>query len=342
MRVLILALILISCGQQEKRLPLASGAQGEVLVVMDKGYWESSPGALVRSILEQPITTLPQREPRFKVVQCGTKDLGSLLRTHHTILLAPIGPSDPGSTGFRPDLFAKGQLVLQVTGSDGAAWERAFANEADAAIQRFEAHQSARIRQQLTRTRDPELVAAVERVHDIVMDIPAGYRIVEQDSAFTWLQRDRMVSGSGLEHNVIEGILIHHQRYQSDTIFHVRALVDQRDRVTKAHVEGPAPGSYMNVQRRFERLDLMPKGAATELDGQYAYVMRGLYGMEGAKMGGPFVSITTVCEPQVRTITVEGFVYAPQFNKREYMRELEAVLRSTRFGPKCIPLNTKG
>jgi hypothetical protein len=32
-------------------------------------------------------------------------------------------------------------------------------------------------------------------------------------------------------------------------------------------------------------------------------------------------------------VTVEGFAYAPQFPKREYIRELEAILHTLRFDP---------
>jgi hypothetical protein len=111
--------------------------------------------------------------------------------------------------------------------------------------------------------------------------------------------------------------------------------VQQRDSVTAAFVNGPDPGSYMIVQRAFEQLDLMPSGQATELDGRFAYLMHGLYGMQGAKMGGPFVSLSTVDEERRELITVEGFVYAPQFNKRDYLRELEAILFSLRIGAKA-------
>ena len=57
--------------------------------------------------------------------------------------------------------------------------------------------------------------------------------------------------------------------------------------------------------------------------------------MQGAKMGGPFVSLSTVDEERKELITVEGFVYAPQFNKRDYLRELEAILFSLRIGAKA-------
>ncbi len=333
--------LLVACGTSAKHLPASSGAQGELLVVMDKGHWESGPGALVRSILEAPLTNLPQPEPRFKVVQCTPQNFGSLLRTHHTVLFAAIGEGDTATTRALIDRYARGQLLMQIAGKDGAAWNRAFASEADDLVIAFERHQLQRIAGRLKKERDPGLVAKVKAYHGITMDIPGGYKLMKQDHNTTWLERDRLIAGSGLEHNVIESLLIHHHPYTSDTIFSVLNLVDMRDSVTRVTVEGPSPGSYMIVQRRFETLDLMPQGRAVEVDGRYAFLMHGLYGMEGAKMGGPFVSLSTVCEGQARLITVEGFAYAPQFNKREYVRELEAILFSTRLDPSCIPLKSK-
>jgi hypothetical protein len=124
---------------------------------------------------------------------------------------------------------------------------------------------------------------------------------------------------------------VHRHPYRSDSTFSVPYLVELRDSVTRAFVEGPDTGSYMIVQRSFEQMDLMPGGGETVLDGRFAYVMRGLFGMHGAKMGGPFVSLSTLNSEGTELVTVEGFVYAPQFNKREYLRELEAILFSLRF-----------
>jgi len=338
---LLIALLFTACVGGEKHIPSSSGAQGEVLVVMSKGHWESEPGALVRGILEQPLVNLPQREPRFKVVQCAPKDFGSLLQTHHTVLLASIGDSDTATTRPLVDRYARGQLVMQIAAPNATAWNRVFASDADALVAAFELHQLERVAKRLKKERDAELANKVEAYHGVKMDIPGGYKLMEQSHNTTWLERDRLMSGAGLEHNTIEGLLIHHHPYTSDTVFSVLNLVDLRDSVTRVAVEGPVPGSYMIVQRNFETLDLMPQGRAAQLDGNYAYLMHGLFGMEGAKMGGPFVSLSTVCESEGRLITVEGFVYAPQFNKREYIRELEAILFSTRLAPECIPLKAK-
>jgi hypothetical protein len=334
--LLLCAGLLLACNDAPKRKPLAVGGESEVLVVMAKGHWEGEPGAAVRQVLEQYMEHMPQPEKRFKVAQCAPEHFASLLEGHHSVLLATIsGKVDSVAVVSRRDVHASGQLLVQVAAFDPETWTRMLQSEGGPLSEAFEAHQRQRTLARLKREQDKVLVSSVQAAHDLTLAIPGGYRVMKQESHFTWLQRDRIVSGSGLDHNVIEGLFIHRHPYTSDSTFTVPFLVQQRDSITAAFVNGPDPGSYMIVQRAFEQLDLMPSGQATELDGRFAYLMHGLYGMQGAKMGGPFVSLSTVDEERRELITVEGFVYAPQFNKRDYLRELEAILFSLRIGAKA-------
>ncbi len=332
----ILLVPLAACGDKSKRLPEAVGGQGEILVVMDKGHWEGEPGAKVRTLLERPIPGLPQQEPAFTVAHTTNESFGSLLVTHHNVLLATIRSDvDSSATILRHDVHARGQLVVSIVAKDPINWMNELRERSEDLLSRFEKHQRDRVIARSLGEADRSIISSLESAHALSIQVPGGYRVMKQDSNVTWLQRDRLMSGSGLEHNVIEGLLIYHYPYTSDSLFNVQQLVDVRDNVTRMHVPGPVDGSYMIVQRGFEQMDLMPVSRITELNGKFAYLMRGLFGMEGAKMGGPFISLTTIDEDRGRVVTVEGFVYAPQFDKREYIRELEAILYTLRFVPKA-------
>ena len=50
--------------------------------------------------------------------------------------------------------------------------------------------------------------------------------------------------------------------------------------------------------------------------------------MNGEHMGGPFVSLTRVDEMNMRIITIEGFVFAPGKDKRNPIRQIDAMLYS--------------
>ena len=48
-------------------------------------------------------------------------------------------------------------------------------------------------------------------------------------------------------------------------------------------------------------------------------------------MGGPFVSLTRLDEQHNRVIVAEGFVYAPETEKRNFIRRIEASLYTLRL-----------
>ena len=56
--------------------------------------------------------------------------------------------------------------------------------------------------------------------------------------------------------------------------------------------------------------------------------MRGLWEMENDMMGGPFVSYSQVDTAKNIVVVTEGFIYAPEKRKRDYIREMEAALQT--------------
>ena len=59
--------------------------------------------------------------------------------------------------------------------------------------------------------------------------------------------------------------------------------------------------------------------------------LRGLWNVKGDFMGGPFVSYAILDTNHNKILYLEGFVYAPKYNKRNYIKRLEAILLSLKF-----------
>ena len=97
-------------------------------------------------------------------------------------------------------------------------------------------------------------------------------------------------------------------------------FVHKRDSFMKANLPGPLDGSYMSTYTDF----LISQDIAVR--GKYAQEVKGLWQMEGAVMGGPFVSHVRVDEKNQRVIVSEAFVYSPGRKKRDIMRRMEAAL----------------
>jgi hypothetical protein len=55
---------------------------------------------------------------------------------------------------------------------------------------------------------------------------------------------------------------------------------------------------------------------------------RGFWEVEGDFMGGPFVSHSFYSPDGQDIIVLEAFVYAPKYDKRQYLRQVESILYS--------------
>ena len=85
-------------------------------------------------------------------------------------------------------------------------------------------------------------------------------------------------------------------------------------------VEGPSKGSYMKLYE-----ELYPVQRDLNVSSTFVKELRGLWNMHGAFMGGPFICYSFVEKSTSKMILFYGYVFAPKFDKREYLRELEAV-----------------
>jgi len=65
----------------------------------------------------------------------------------------------------------------------------------------------------------------------------------------------------------------------------------------------------------------------------FAIENRGMWKLIGDFMAGPYLSYTVIDQSKGHLITVEGYVYAPNKDKRDLLRQLEAVLFSLNLNP---------
>ena len=75
-----------------------------------------------------------------------------------------------------------------------------------------------------------------------------------------------------------------------------------------------------------------PNTQEIRINGKKVFETRGLWEVKGQFMAGPFLNY------QIKTnsknnqqIMLDGFVYSPGTDKREYIFELEAIMRSLKY-----------
>ena len=118
------ALTMISCNQSKTRkalLPNISGKAGEVIIVIDKGYWEGAVGTLLRDTLARDCDFLPQKEPMFNLVDVAPNAFNStnMFQIHRNIMIVNISSSvvEPGVV-YQKDMWAAPQTVIRINAID--------------------------------------------------------------------------------------------------------------------------------------------------------------------------------------------------------------------------------
>jgi hypothetical protein len=98
----------------------------------------------------------------------------------------------------------------------------------------------------------------------------------------------------------------------------------------KHNIPGSSEGQWMQTVRERENNHPLVECTEREINGRKVMEARGLWEMRNGPLGGPFVSISRVDTASRKVIVGEGFVYSPSTDKRDLVRQMEAVLRTLR------------
>ncbi len=105
-------------------------------------------------------------------------------------------------------------------------------------------------------------------------------------------------------------------------------IISTRDSIGRRYIGGAVEGSYMQTEGRALYAPAMTN---TLIDGRVAIETRGLWMVKGDFMGGPFLNYTIFDEKNNRIITAEGFIYGAGVKKRDFVFEMEAIIKSLKL-----------
>ena len=321
------AMAMFSCSGDGARvaLPGKVGAAGELVVVATPEVWESVAGDTLRSIMGQPYPVLPQYEPLMDVVHLEPELFDRFWKPHRNILLLEVADridtQEPSLSFFR-NKYSRGQIYMVAKAKSHAGLAKAIAERGNEMVSLLHAEEADRYADIVALSPNEVLVRDVLKAWGVQGLWPKDARLAKQTEDFWWIDRQMTRLKGGDNHDIQQGFFIHSEPYINAGQLSLDHVLKRRDEVTRKHVPGPTPGSYMTTERRF-----IPAYEEMEFDGSFALEVRGLWKMENDFMGGPFYSLTIVDERNNRLLTMEGYAYAPYFDKRPYIREVEGILR---------------
>ena len=297
-------------------LPNVSGKAGEIVVVIDKDNWEGNIGNTLREILAGDCPYLAQREPLFSLANVPPGSFTTLFKMHRNIIILNINPqSQKTGMQYQRDEWAHPQSIAQIN-----AWDEegalAILDEAKEQLPEF-FEQAERDRiiansilyEELT-LRDP-----VEKLTGGILHFPSGYKLRKATDDFVWIADEKQYT--------IQTVLLYRYPVPEDEPFSLENIIAKRNEVMRENVPGMFDGSYMTTSTAVE-----PVSRSLKYRGIDFVETRGFWEVEGDFMGGPFVSHTFYSPDGKDLIVLEAFVYAPKYDKRQYLRQVESILYS--------------
>lgn len=312
--------LLLSCTGPEKQveilLPGSTGGSLEVLVVMDHALWEGSVGSKVREQFNAPMPGMPQEEAWYKLIRIEPKALNELLKRAHLIFMAEIDSSMQSSQG--ENLWSKPQMITSYRAPSEAGLLQQMEDDLAQHLKGIRAFERRHILKRIARQRQNASNSALLRSLQAQITLPINFELDTdlEDLSIFWSRNQKSD----------QCLMIHRRPLDDDLLLLGKDILPVRDSLCKTYVPGQFDGTYMTTEYR-----LPPSIETSELDGRFALETRGLWRVEGDFMGGPFLSYTLFDEENGQIVTLEGFVYAPDMDKRRLLFELEAIMNSLKL-----------
>lgn len=325
--------IILSCSSNnEGFLPGYSGNAGEVVVVMDAPYLKNAPGLLLENVLSQPQWGLAQAEPVFTPILLASKGFKNIFRTHRNIILAIISDSitAPVFNAHR-NKWSKGQLVIYLKAPDEAGFIQ-LVNERKTQISDFFSYvETERLIEKNKEFGQHELSGKICSNHNVNVLLQKDCYMALDTTSFVWIRNERERNKGGYAHQVSLGVILYYYPYTDTSAFRIENLLSIKDSLTKKYITGTANGSYMTTSYKL----ILPESRILSFKKNYAVEIRGLWRMEGDFMGGPFYLLAMLDEKKQRIVIADGYVFAPEFDKLEYLLEVEAMVKSLEVDTTC-------
>lgn len=309
--VLALSVLFTSCDSGGSFFS-ASGTTNEVIVIMDEGAWEGSAGRALFNVLNSNAKALPQPEPNFRILQLTPENFSSTFKMARNLIIPEISNiySYPKLTADI-DKYAMGQVIMNIHAPDTAQFVEFITENKESIIDYFVTKELERNANYI-KNQSKEPVARVKQVFDINIHFPRGLPNITEHENFYWATNNAPRKR--------QDIVIYQFPYTSETVFEKDSLIQIRNKVLGEYIKGSFD-SQMTTATVYS-----PDYRTMEKDGLFRAEVRGLWELTSDMMGGPFVMHAFVNENTGMVVVVEIYVFAPETNKRNLLRNLESTL----------------
>ena len=311
---------LASCSEEKKKqalLPNISGKAGEVIIVLDKSQWEGDIGITLRDSLAADCPFLPQAEPLYTLVNVAPSGFNNMFQIHRNIILINVSSEvvEPGVV-IRKDVWAAPQCVISVNAPDQETAVKLIKENSRKIITTLEQAERDRVIRNAKRYEELAIAPAVTDIFGGSPHFPSGYKVKSRTSDFMWVTyapQDTQQSILIFKYPVVEG----------ENMMSRESLMTNINTMLERNVPGMFDNTYMTIAPV-----ISPSVTYMDYKGHAFAEIRGLWEVHNDFMGGPFVAHAFYSKDGKDMIVMLAFVYAPKYDKRHYLRQVDAIIYS--------------
>ncbi|NLP57206.1 DUF4837 family protein [Lutibacter sp. B1] len=314
--LLVIISFLVACNSKNDKMTYkgANGRINHLLIVIKNSQWQGEIGDEIRKVIAEPVLGLPQPEAQFEVSQIPIENFGTMFRATRSVLNVSI--SNENSFTVATNVYAAPQKIITITGKTKEDLIEEIKKNSKKIVSVFKEADLKSVQNSILKKYwDPTQIKTFKK-QGFSLKIPKTYNKVEDNGDFIWY-RYHLDRGNSME------IFAYTVPITSEEDENGGTIVAIRDAFGKKNIPGQLEDSYMITEEAYT-----PHVFEVELDGRKAFETKGKWEVKGVYMAGPFINYTIVDKPNNRLIIVEGLTFAPSINKRDYMFELEAILKT--------------
>ncbi|MDD2634053.1 MAG: DUF4837 family protein [Bacteroidales bacterium] len=314
--ILPILFMIFSCNNSSyKKTPVAHGSFGDIVVVMNNEHWNSEPGDSLRAIFHQYCPANPLEEYVFDLHQISKDKFIDQNLYHRNVIFQEIDSNiEEAKLNVIVDKYAQNQVFVSVVAPNQAEFVKEISKHRNNLIKLFLEADRDRWIGMFTRNVNKTVSDKILKKYDISIKLPINYYLDVYDDNFAWISHE--------SRQYSMAFFIYTYPLTDSSEFTSEYLIQQRNKMLKENVPGSRPGSYMTTEVKYD----YPLLETIKHNGLETAVMRGLWKVKGDFMGGPFVSYTKMDKSRNRMVCVEAYVYYPNEETRDKMRQLEGVI----------------
>lgn len=320
------ALLMVACNNRQNDAILKKSSSGktlEVLVAADKGRLSKTTRDVIDSVLRQPQGCLPQPEARFDVVSVPVSSLRNthMFQMHRNIVILEVKDGNPDKVYIDRDKWAEPQVVVDIAASSEESLRDLLCKYEQNIVQAIYDAEHKRMQKAFYNVRNVDLMNRVKEKFGFELTFSEDFMWASEDDGFAWIRKETK--------DISLGVLINTSPYRSQDQFLPEKIYNRLDTIMRRHVPSPGEDGYMGTERRVEMESMQ-----VDYEGsQYCIQTHGLWRLVATtdRMGGPFVCYSLLSPDGKQVVDLIGFVYAPRFNKRDYLMQVEGICASLKW-----------